>query len=556
MKRLTALALAAALLLSLSSCGNTGNTGLKDLIDQTQSGASSEPVSSSGEQSGSKKPAPTSSKQESDDTQSASGETQETGEYERFALLEGVYRLDSGEENPEFEEVLQIYAFGDVLLLEYGGCMPGQYENPMYVSMDEFWPDPETTPEAEPLCAMGLSQGYSSSYSLTAYSSGAKECWTAVKENGVVLSRGEDPAKEYVLDSSLTGLHPQTEELLAQLKQQVSDPQQSEDVVGQWTKHTEEYVSLLSFEEDGSMIYFYQEKHKPAKAFTGAWVYDGRSKQIQCLGEWIGESNDLGPVTLSLSCAVEGDALSASDLYGDVFIQPENDFSRCSEAFTSGFSTDALLCRIGEGALLEGTYTDADGKQQKYSYCLPFIYDADGFPELLAINEDIDQYFGQAAWDDTANAENGGEVFHTEINYITGEWNGIQSLMIWSRTIQDRTFVAAYNYDVNTNKRLSTAEVVKRLGLSEKEFLDALQAAAETFFMEENAGHADDTRYDEALNWTLSSEAVNMDRPVFVDDNGELAVAACIGSLADEDYWNYQADWYYQILYPFSGAAG
>ena len=268
------------------------------------------------------------------------------------------------------------------------------------------------------------------------------------------------------------------------------------------------------------------------------------------MGEWIGETNDLGPVILPLNWIVEEDVLRAWDLSSEVFVQLEDDFSRCREAFITGFPTNALLCRIGEGVLLEGTYTDESGKQQGYFYRLPFIYDADGFPGLLAINEDIDRYFGRAAWDDAANAESGGEVFHTEINYMTGEWNGVQSLMVWSRDALDRTFAAAFNYDVNTNERLSTAEVIRRMGLSEEEFLNAVQTAAATFFAEVNEEYVGDPLYDEALNRILSGDTVNMELPVFVDEHGELAVAVCMSSLTGE------GDWYDQILYPFSEAAG
>ena len=101
--------------------------------------------------------------------------------------------------------------------------------------------------------------------------------------------------------------------------------------------------------------------------------------------------------------------------------------------------------------------------------------------------------------------------------------------------------------------RLDTKALLKRLGISESDFLAAVRAAAEAYFQADNGFMTEEQRqemgYDERLAWTLSDEAINLDMPVVVTEYGELAVIARIGAFAALDY-------YYATLYPFSDAVG
>ena len=101
--------------------------------------------------------------------------------------------------------------------------------------------------------------------------------------------------------------------------------------------------------------------------------------------------------------------------------------------------------------------------------------------------------------------------------------------------------------------QLDTKALLKRLGISESDFLAAVRAAAEAYFQADNGFMTQEQRqemgYDEKLAWTISDEAVNLDMPVVVTEYGELAVIARIGASAALDY-------YYAILYPFSDTVG
>ena len=94
-----------------------------------------------------------------------------------------------------------------------------------------------------------------------------------------------------------------------------------------------------------------------------------------------------------------------------------------------------------------------------------------------------------------------------------------------------------------------TRELLKRLGISESDFLDTVRLAVEDAFVYSNGGLAEDDpdTYNEALAWTISDDAVNLEMPVYVNAYDQVVVVARIGTMAG-------AGWYYTELYPFTTA--
>ena len=106
---------------------------------------------------------------------------------------------------------------------------------------------------------------------------------------------------------------------------------------------------------------------------------------------------------------------------------------------------------------------------------------------------------------------------------------------------------AAYGFDFDSGTRVTNKDILRELGISEKEYLANLREKVQFMFedMYKNLSEKDRKAlgYDELLKKTLSW--ADLDQPMLIDGSGNVETIVKIASVAG-------AEWYYHLATPFS----
>ena len=188
----------------------------------------------------------------------------------------------------------------------------------------------------------------------------------------------------------------------------------------------------------------------------------------------------------------------------------------------------------------EGEGASNDGFSYKYSFHVPQI--EDDTADAAAINQEIASTYGEIAKECLES------VKKKEVPYCSSvEYEGFRSGDILSLVLKYAYFYdgfggyTVYSYDTAKGVRLTNADILGTLGVTESDCLSALRRAAakefdDTFHtswgeMEET----DPAGYQELRAWTVSEQNLNLDLPLYLD-NGTVHVIAHIGSPAGASY--------------------
>lgn len=191
----------------------------------------------------------------------------------------------------------------------------------------------------------------------------------------------------------------------------------------------------------------------------------------------------------------------------------------------------------------QGVYEDDLGNIYSYSYGLPCIKaDTEG---ARAINAEIEEiYGGEVVSAHQAMAEKL-SLYMISMGYHGEVWEDVLTLVISTHTDWGDDSYGIYSYEVSTGRWLSTKDILDRLHISEKQFLETCRQQFRQYFIESNSGIPADKRevygYYDALDRVDDELYLSMDLQVYPNADGELVVAAPIVSLAG-------ADFYYHLL--------
>lgn len=205
---------------------------------------------------------------------------------------------------------------------------------------------------------------------------------------------------------------------------------------------------------------------------------------------------------------------------------------------------------LGEASFEQGSFTDEYDYTYTWSYDLPVLL-ADT-PDARTVNTEIDEFFGahvRAAKNDMAE---GYAPWVISVGFSGHVWEDILTIEVIEHSEWDFDTYGIYCYSASEGRRLTTADVVERMGYTQEEFLDACRAAFLQYYVDMFSDMPEEYRqnsgYYAGLQRQITSEYVNMELQAY-PENDDIVVIAPIVSLAGADY-------YYHVVYLGIGGEG
>lgn len=536
MKRWIALLLAVLMALSMAACGKTSGPSLAEQLESRPTAEQpSEP---------SKPNQPVEPEQPEEKEEEVKPEEPVlSGDYTAY---DGLYRAKEPGEEDQVTYVV-VRGFDEFLLLEYFNT----YEGSTYsFCVEEFWPD-----EPEIDGSKDVQQGRSQTFSLMSmgdmYADLPIGCTITLTKDGIAVQHEGEEKALYVRNEEYGGYHSSEEELMAIL-QDMYPVEVLDAIAGSWEFWDGWYSINITLDEDGGFHLLSKEKGKPVHVADGVWGVNPETNLMEVVAEVAGEGQM--PCMASLEWSVdESGNLCLEDVEQSLIRTMGNSFAfwwnegmpqvNMTQKEAMGYVSDEYdLC---------GTYTDQYGDEYYYTYKLPRLLGWSD--EANEINEEIMDCFAPIIEEELAAMEQGEFVTTEAVQYDLYQSGNILMIHIYTFSYMMNEVHAVYYWNTETNTRTDSGALLKQLGISEKEFLDAVRAEAEACFISYCSGVPEEEREDygyyEFLEWTVSDEAVNLDLPMFVNEMGELCVYAKIGSLAGPSY-------FWEPVYPFTDFAG
>ena len=205
---------------------------------------------------------------------------------------------------------------------------------------------------------------------------------------------------------------------------------------------------------------------------------------------------------------------------------------------TAVFADQTQKTPVYELYSVDGCYVDDLGNQSEYSFHIPQI-NADT-PDAEEINKEIAEEFGSLAEDQFEKMENGLSLLSGIIEW-DAYWSGDQLfLLLTSDTPGDIINYAAYGYDFEKGSRVTNEMILEQRGISEEEYMENLKENVRVMFgdiCKIPEGIETELDLDELLDHTLNG--LDMERPMFINQNGEIAAIVQIDTIAGAGYNNY-----------------
>lgn len=497
MKKCMAMFLAACLIFSLAACVKEGRAEPTDSVSTTRL---------------------------------TSVEAEKPGEDIELKQLEGIYRPENNDDT--YEKRLQIYNLNDTLLLEQSYWMDGELIETL---AEEFWLHEDGISGSS---VTGLAQTFGQNDS---YQAAALERTILLTDEGLVL-RSEEGEENFVRDESIAGAHNDyTTYLVGEIDSQLC---------GAWESYGMGYAAAVVFEPSGYCRIVVKQRNTPCFLFEGAWCVE--DDILRCNGEQIVGGTQHMEYGFSYEWNENGELLLYAQTEGTVALMGGAFCFRPSEGdWMIGMPQTQAVGYFTQMYDVCGEYTDDLGNLYGYDYRVPqLLSEKPGAQELNAELQDI---FGSIAQEELASIGEGASIHCESIRWFATHYDGLLFLVLSARSVYGYESYAAFCYEPATDTRLNNSELIARMGLSESEYLEAFRAAAEASLRNSFGGMSQEDwemyGCEELLQWTVSDEAVHMDRPVYVDDFGNLVVAAQIGSIAGASY-------YERLIYPLGESVG
>ena len=541
MKRWIALLLTVLLVVSLAACGKSSGPSLAEQMENRP--AAEQPSEPS-------KPKPVQPEKPEKTEKPENTEAKETPKQEAtpevpafigdYTSYDGTYRL--AEQKMENEDTyVVVRGFPEFLLIE---CFT-EYEGSVYSFwVEEFWPDDGVVlGESEEL--LGKSQDFSLMTRGNIYTAMPSRRTVTLTEEGITLHT-EGFAEEVYLRVEDYGYHTPETELLDRLHEMFTIREELAPV-GVWEFWDGWRTIHVTLEEDGGFHFVSKEPGCPVRVRDGVWGVDDDSGNIQVVAELAGDGNYPYHITLYWRMD-DNDYLYLWDEYGDILPETGNDvgFWQTGEKVYLNMNQLTAMGYVWDSYDLSGEYRDQYGTDYYYYYHLPQLFEDN--EDLAEINTEIREKFVPIIEEELAAMENNEFITAQNVDYNLFVTEGILTLYIHSFSWEWEEH-QTYYYDLQTNSRTDSRELLRRIGVSEEEFLTTVRDAVEAYYVETFAAVPEENReeygYYERLEWTVSEEAVNFDLPVYVDAVGNLCVCARIGSIAG-------ADEFWVPLYPFA----
>lgn len=533
MKRWIALMLAVLLVWTMAACGKSSGPSLAEQMENR-------PTAEKPSESSKPKPALPEKPEKAEEKEETEPEPEGPVLSGDYTAYDGTYRLQ--EQKMEGEDTyVVIRGFPEFLLIE---CFT-EYEGSVYSFwVEEFWPD-DNVVLGESTELLGRSQSFSLMSRGNIYTAMPSRRTVSLTEDGITLhTEGFD--EEVYLRVEDYGYHTGQAELLDRLNEMFS-VREDKTPAGTWELWDGWRTIHVTLQLDGGFHFVSKEPGRPVRVMDGVWGVDADSGDIQIVAELAGDGNY--PYVFTWQWRMEdGEYLYLWDEYGDILPETGNDvgFWQTGDTVYLNMSQLTAMGYVWDSYDLSGEYTDQYGTGYHYFYRLPLFLEEGG--DLGEINGEIQETFVPLIEDELAAMEAGEFLTTQNVDWNLYVTEDIVTLYIHTFGWEWETH-ETYYYDLRTDSRTDSRELLRRIGISEEEFLTTVRDAAEAYYIEAFSTVPEEDReaygYYDMLEWTVSDEAVNFDLPIFVDDVGNLCVYARIGSIAG-------ADEFWAPLYPFA----
>lgn len=443
--------------------------------------------------------------------------------------LGGTYRAP--EKGSEGEETyVEIRAFPGFVVLEYFHVYEG---STFSFWVEEFWPD-ETCEVGVDTVLTGKSQEFSIMSKGNEYWMLPRNRTITATEDGLRLQYEGYDQEIYVRDDTFADGHTDRQTMQEQLASFASVEVRA-DLVGEWMFWDGWYVCGLRLSEDGGFTLFSKEPGFPVHLLEGIWGIDGASGKLQIMAEMAGEGRQ--PFIHQWDWRLDEDGM----LYlteDEPYLLPEYpdgvSFWTWDEYSELPMTQTEALGYVVPWYDLDGEYEDQYGYDYYYHYRIPQLLEVEG--DAAVINQEILDMFEPVVEEQQEIMEQQEIIDCDLVEYQIYVTEGILTVYVYSISYQENEQHKTWYYDLDTGKRTDAKEMLRRVGISEEEFLQTVREAAEQYYVEAFSMMPEADReeygYYERLEWTRSDEAVNLDLPVYVDRAGNICVYGRIGSIA------------------------
>ena len=180
-----------------------------------------------------------------------------------------------------------------------------------------------------------------------------------------------------------------------------------------------------------------------------------------------------------------------------------------------------------EGEIILNT----EEKGTDYNYNIPQINC--GSEDAKRINAEINEIYGEILEEARKAEEEGVSCDWYEIKWSVQKSEYYRFALIISG-LGDGDYVAyrVYNFDGLTGTEVDNSQLVEEAGLTESKFLAMVKTTVEEETENGFASMTGEDFYKEILAEVTSGEAINMEMPMFFNEDGELCVITGIGSPA------------------------
>ena len=185
----------------------------------------------------------------------------------------------------------------------------------------------------------------------------------------------------------------------------------------------------------------------------------------------------------------------------------------------------------------EGDYTDGVGNTSHYDYYIPVIDSTSA--DALAMNNTIFGFVYGLIEDDMNNiqGDKGFSILCYSAGYSYFVNDNVLSVVCEVSNNWGQESYLALNFDLNTQRELSRAEVLARIGLDEWSFLSYARNAAGNKFGDYSNYPSDMLQFaEDQYHKTVMDENLQ-DTQLFFDGNGTLCMVVRIFSMAGADYY-------------------
>lgn len=192
-----------------------------------------------------------------------------------------------------------------------------------------------------------------------------------------------------------------------------------------------------------------------------------------------------------------------------------------------------------EAYTLEKDYIDDVGNNYKISYHIPKINISSA--DVDRINSLIDKSLMSTAAAELECMNMGASIFVFDIGYryyINGD---ILSLFVYQLSDIEIQIYEAYNINIVTGAEVTPTELLNTAGISPDQFIQNAKSILGQNYDSDIPEDMKDEFYNTQYENTISDSNVNLNMPMYLNENGELCFVGAIYSIAG-------ADCYYHVF--------